>query len=84
MTWAEFQLRSYAYKRKQERQELLFREVAWNALIGSHYNAKKLPKTKDRFWQIGEKKSVTNDKMKAAILQAQKQYFEDKKKIENG
>jgi hypothetical protein len=84
MTWAEFQIRSFAYRRMQEREEVLTREVAWNSLIGSHYNPKKLPKSRDKFWRIGNKKSVSDDRMKEAIKKAQDEYFKKKKELLNG
>ena len=84
MTWAEFQIRAFAYRRMQEKKELLAREIAWNALIGSHYNPKKLPKDKNRFWQIGNKKISTNDSMKLAIKKAQEDYFKELKQKQNG
>lgn len=81
MTWAEFQIRAYAHKRMAEREDLRFREVAWASLIGFHANPKRLPKNKQLFWQIGDKKIATNDKMKEAIERARKQYFKDKKEL---
>jgi len=85
MTWAEFQIRAFAYRRMQEIEDLRAREIAWNSLIGSHYNYKKLPKTKNHFWQIGEKKQIeVNDSMQEAIKKAQEQYFKDKKALEDG
>lgn len=78
MTWAEFQIRAFAYRRMQEKKELLTREIAWSALIGSHYNPKKLPKTKDKFWQIGNKKKVSDSRMQDAIKAAQEEYFKEK------
>jgi len=81
MTWAEFQIRAFAYRRMQERKELLAREGAWASLIGSHYNPKKLPKSKDKFWQIGVKDRVVDERMKAAIKAAQDEYFKKKKEL---
>ena len=81
MTWAEFQIRAYAYKRMQEREDLRAREIAWNSLIAPNANPKKLPKTKDKFWQIGSKKVVVNNGMSEAIKKAQQQFLKDKNKI---
>lgn len=76
MSWAEFNIRRYAYHRIEEQKDLRAREIAWSALIGSHYNPKKLPKTKDKFWQIGiAKKSKADESMKEAIRKAQEEYF---------
>jgi hypothetical protein len=80
MTWAEFMLRRHAYFRMEEQKDLRAREIAWNALIGSHFNPKKLPKTKDKFWRIGAvKKHETNEKMKEAIRRAQEEYLKQLK-----
>ena len=80
MTWAEFQIRAFAYWRLEERNDLRAREIAWSSLIGSHYNPKKLPKTKEHFWTIGEKKeSKSTIAMQEAIKQAQEDYFKQLK-----
>jgi len=84
MTFAEFQIRAFAYNRIEEKKDLRTREIAWASLIGSHLDPKKLPKSKDAFWQIGEKKSTVTDAMREAISRAQKQYLIDKQKAENG
>jgi len=84
MTWAEFQIRAFAYNRTSQHKEELYREVAWSALIGTHLNPKKLPKTKDIFWKIGNKKSVVNDGMKEAMKAAQEEYFKAKQLKDNG
>ena len=83
MTWAEFQLRAFAHQRMEERTDLRVREIAWSSLIGSHLDPKKLPKTKDKFWQIGTKKHSDIDvRMKEAIENAQREYLEAKKQKE--
>ena len=84
MTWAEFQIRAFAYRRMQEKKELLAREIAWAGLIGSHYNPKKLHKSKDKFWQIGTKKKVTDARMQEAIKKAQDDYFKELERQKNG
>ena len=82
MTWAEFQLRAFAYRRMQENKELLTREIAWNSLLAPHYNPKKLPKSKEKFWQIGRKEKVSDERMKEAIKKAQEEYFKKKKELD--
>ena len=79
MTWAEFQIRAYAYLRIQEREDFRAREIAWASLISFHQDPKRMPKSKDRFWQIGKKhKPVISETRKAAIRRAQKQYLKQK------
>lgn len=78
MTWAEFQIRLYSYRRQQERLDLRAREIAWTSLIGSHSNPKKLPKTKQKFWQIGDNTIKQTSAMQDAIKKAQEQYLKAK------
>jgi hypothetical protein len=84
MTWAEFQIRAFGFNRCENVKDLRAREIAWASLIGFHSNPKKLPKTKERFWSIGKKKSNIDDKMREAIRKAQEDYFKEKKLLENG
>ena len=84
MTWAEFQIRAYGYNRTQEKEDLRAREIAWASLIGFNADPKKLPKTKEKFWQIGKKVVAVNTRMQDAIKQAQDDYFKEKKLLENG
>jgi hypothetical protein len=79
MTWAEFQIRAYAYTRIQEREDIRFREVAWNSLIGFHADPKKLPKNRQSFWKIGNKRPGLTDSMAERIKKAQEQYKIDVK-----
>ena len=81
MTWAEFRIRMYGYNRMQDREDIRAREISWNALIAPSRDPKKLPKTKDKFWQIGTKEVSINEGMKEAIKQAQQEYFN---KVKNG
>jgi len=84
MTWSEFQIRAFAYRRMQENKELLAREISWNSLLAPHIDYKKLPKTKQKFWQIGQKQSSVNDGMKEAMKAAQEEYFKAKQLKDNG
>ena len=78
MSWAEFQIRAYAYQRMQEKKDLRAREVAWSALIAPNADPKKLPRTKDKFWQIGIKETTITDDMRERIREAQEKYKKDK------
>ena len=78
MTWAEFQIRAYAFNRMEQRKDLRAREIAWASLISFHSDPKKLPKTKDKFWQIGIAQKIgISDAHKEAIKKAQDQYLKD-------
>ena len=84
MTWAEFQIKAFAYNRMQDREDLRAREIAWASLVAPHINPKKLPKNKERFWSIGKKTSNVTESMMDAMRKAKEQYEIDKKLKENG
>lgn len=78
MTWAEFRIRLNAYNRIQMKEWYKIREVAWASIIAPHVNPKELPKTKELFMPIGDKKDIS-DKIFDKIRKAQQQYQIDKK-----
>lgn len=67
MTMAEFNIRLFSFNRQREYNEMLFREVSYYSMIGSHLNPKKIPKSKQQFWSLpserAELKKNMNDKM---------------------
>jgi len=84
MTFAEFQIRLFAYKRMQLRDWEKVRLIAWTALTGSHQESKKLPKSIDKFMSLdfgGKPKSGVSDSQKERYLQAMKEYLN---KVNNG
>ena len=83
MTFAEFQIRLFAYKRMEVRDWEKARFIAWSAFVGSHQDAKKMPKTIDKFMSLGgdERKSGVTDAQKERFLQATKEYL---KQVNNG
>lgn len=79
MTWAEFRIRLFSYNRQQLSEWYKVREVAWNSLIGSHYNPKKLPRTKDLFMKLdSKKKPLMTDAMIERIIEVKEQFNKDK------
>ena len=84
MTWAEFRIRLHAYKRLELKEWQKVREIAWNGLIGSHVNPKKLPRSKEAFIPLDHKKkaAITN-KMAQRIKEVQAEYLEQRKQIES-
>lgn len=52
MTYAEFCIRSYGYRRMQQSEWSKFRKVAFNALIAFNVDGKKLPKTEKQFMPL--------------------------------
>jgi len=81
MTFAEFQIRLFAYKRIQLREWEKVRQIAWSATIGSHQDPKKLPKTIDKFMDLGNKKvsKGVSDEQKANFLKVYKEYLKQSK-----
>lgn len=85
MTWAEFQIRSYGWKRQDERESYKLRKVGFSAMWAFHSDFKKLPRSEDKYWQIGDKHITTNNSMQEAIRKAQEEYFKQlKEKEQNG
>lgn len=77
MTMAEFNIRLFSFNRQAERQDMLFREVSYYSMIGSHLNPKKLPKTKQQFWALPSEQTMNKERMnrmKEAIIKAREQY----------
>lgn len=77
MTWAEFQIRLFAYKRMDLYKWMQIRELAWSSFIAPHQDPKKMPKTKERFWPLsGEKQrsSGVSDEMKEIFLNEYKKW----------
>lgn len=77
MTWAEFQLRLFSYNRQCEREDRNFREIAFNAMWGFNFDPKKLPRTREKYWSIGndgKTKSTISEAQRIAMLKAQEQY----------
>lgn len=74
---AEFNIRLFAFRRISERQDLLFREVAYYSMIGSHLDPKKIPKNKNDFWSIGNENNTNkerHEKMRIAMQKAIENY----------
>jgi hypothetical protein len=71
MSWAEFILRSIGFRSKQERQESLFREIAYQTHSLQYMMSKKNPPSIDKFWRIG------NDNKKPSLSQESKQAYLD-------
>lgn len=80
MSWAEFRLRLFAYKRIEKNRLYELREVMWTTLIAPHYNPKKLPKTRESFMPLEKKKNISEE-AKKAFFKAREDYL---KKRNNG
>lgn len=78
MTFAEFQIRLFAYKRMQLEDWKKFRVVAYNALVAPYQDYKKLPKTMDKFMDLSggkEQNKGVSDEQKQRFLDAYKIYL---------
>lgn len=71
MSFAEFQIRLFAWSRIQDREWEKVRILAWYSLIGSHYDAKRLPKSINQFMSLG------SDKKTGLVSEAQVKRFKD-------
>ncbi len=74
MTWAEFMIRLFAYRRQNKEQWYMVREIAYNALIAPNANPKKLPKNKEAYMSLDGKKQQVSDLMLERIRKAQSDY----------
>jgi len=75
MSWAEFVLRSIGFRDKQEREEMMVREIAYQSHCIQYIFAKGKPPKKDAFWKIGNKStSAITDNQRAAFDAAMEQY----------
>lgn len=81
MTFAEFQIRLFAYKRIQLKEWEKVREISWSAFIGSHQDPKKIPKTIDKFMSLGNEKpkSRATDEQRKRFLEATEEYLKHAK-----
>ncbi len=78
MTWAEFCIRQFAYRRMDRYSWIKVREIAYQALVGSHMNPKKLPRSKDKFMPLDDKKEKQlTEKQLEAMRKAQEVYRQE-------
>lgn len=78
MSFAEFQIRLFAWKRTEERAWEKVRLLAWYSMTGSHLDPKKLPKSINNFMKLGidnRQKSRVSDAQKEAFMNAMKEYL---------
>ena len=83
MSWAEFRIRLFAYRRMQKRQDDMMRLHAYHAATGALYafEPDKFPKTLSQFWRVDEKGEVSGREKRMEILKREQQkYLEQKQK----
>jgi hypothetical protein len=83
MSYAEFQIRLFAYKRVQLREWEKVRILAWYAMKGPHMNPKNMPKSLNQFIKLdidnGHATRVT-EAQKARFLEAMEDYIKQTQK----
>jgi len=70
MTWAEFQIRLFSYKRQDLYKWQMLRELMWTSYIAPHQDPKKMPKRKENFLPLNGDKKVN-----AGVTQEHKDNF---------
>jgi hypothetical protein len=70
MTWAEFQIRLFAYKRQDLYDWQKLRELMWTIYIAPHNDPKKMVKRKEQFLPLSGEKEI-----KSGVSQSQKDTF---------
>jgi len=84
MTWAEFRIRLFAYRRLEIKEYEKVRLVCYQIYV-SNWFAKKKPKSIESFMPLDlKKKAILSKKQKDAMKAATEQYFKEKKALENG
>lgn len=81
MSWAEFRIRLYAYKRKDLNEWLKVREVAYAALVGSHY---KPPKSKNAYMPLDKKKKIEETQQMRDVIKMVTDRYHKELKDKNG
>lgn len=81
MSFAEFQIRLFAWKRTEERLWEKVRLLAWYSMTGSHQDPKKMPKTISQFLPLAidkQNKTSLSEMQKQRFLEATKEYLKQK------
>lgn len=81
MTWAEFQIRLFAYKRQDKYEWIKLRELMWTTYIAPHQDPKKMVKSKEKFLPLNSDKKVqgVSDEAKATFM---KEFIKYQQKIQ--
>lgn len=78
LSWAEFVLRSIAFRENREFEVLMTREVAYQGYRAQYVFSKKKPLSKDNFWPIGKTSKTASEKQRDAFMEAFKKYKKQK------
>jgi len=77
MTWSEFQIRLFAYKRMELNEYQRLRELMWTCYTAPHLDPKKIAKRKEQFMPLpSDKKNVggVSDAMKEIFINEYKKW----------
>jgi len=84
MTWAEFQIRLFAYKRQDLYDWQKLRELMWTTYIAPHQDPKKMEKRKQKFLPLGDENLISkggvSENSKMLFLQEYKKYIDKTQK----
>jgi hypothetical protein len=75
MTWAEFQIRLFAYKRQDLYDWQKLRELMWITYISPHQDVKKMSKRKEQFLPLSGDKKANNGVSEEAKQRFLKEYI---------
>jgi hypothetical protein len=82
MSFAEFQIRLFAYQRVQEREWDKVRFVAYYSMVGFHMDPKRMPKSLNAFMKLGidsRKQTKVSDELKTRFMEEMAKYIENSK-----
>lgn len=83
MTWAEFQIRLFAYQRRDLYEWQKLRELMWTTYIAPHQDPKKMVKRKEQFLPLHKDKKISggvSEQQKEHFLKAYKKWQEESSK----
>jgi len=80
MTWAEFQIRLFAYKRQDLYEWQKLRELMWVSYIAPHQDPKKMTTNKNKFLPLenesNSNKSSVSDEMRRNFINEYQKYID--------
>ena len=78
MTWAEFQIRLFAFKRIELVEAQKLREIIWTTYLAPHLDPTTMTKRKEHFMPLPSDKKTGNvsDKMKELFIKEYKKWQE--------
>ena len=77
MSFAEFQIRLFAWSRMQDREWEKVRILAWYSMVGSHMDPRKMPKSITQFMKLGidKKDNIISDAQRQRFLEVTQEYM---------